>query len=59
MERYRSAAVADQQMKDKHVHDLQKQLEDDKYREVATNKLEKVFDKQVLDGTVSICSYHR
>lgn len=31
--------MADKQMRDKHVQHLQKQLEDDKYREAATVKL--------------------
>jgi len=31
---------------------LQKQLEDDRYRDVATMQLEKNYDKTIVDNTV-------
>lgn len=49
---YHKQAQEQQEKRQHFVRDLQKQLEGDRYRSVATTALEKNYDKAVVDNTV-------
>lgn len=54
LDEYRKQANEQQEKRQHFVKDLQKQLEDDQYRNVATTQLEKTYDKSLLDNTVPV-----
>ena len=52
MNEYNRQAHEQQEKRNHFVKDLQRQLEDDQYRDVATIQMEKSYDKLILDNTV-------
>ncbi len=52
MNEYHRQAAEEQEKRQHFVKDLQRQLEDDRYRDVATMQLEKNYDKTIVDNTV-------
>ena len=52
MNEYNRQAHEQHEKRNHFVKDLQRQLEDDQYRDVATIQMEKSYDKLILDNTV-------